>query len=297
MDAQACRETLERCLPDLCIRTVRPITTGWDSYVLEVNGELIFRFPRRPEIEAGLEKEVRLLPELAPALPLPVPRFEFVGHRREGCPRPFVGYRKLPGVALDPEVLKPGRVPHIARQLGSFLSALQRFPRQEAARLGVPDATPAEWRRQYRELYERMREQVFPLLGPRVQTNVAAFWEGHLACDEHFHFEPVLLHRDLTAEHILYDPERGTLTGIIDWGDASIGDPAFDFTGPFFDYGRDFVEQMLAAYRGNAVGGTFWKRISFYARIIPFYEAAYGLLERDESHIRAGVGALEAGFA
>ena len=292
MDLETCRGTLEQCLPDLCIRTVRPITTGWDSYVLEVNGELIFRFPRRAEVEARLEMEMRLLPELAPTLPLPAPRFEFVGRRRDGCPRPFAGYRKIAGVALTADRLQPGQAERAARQLGCFLAALQRFPPEKAARLGVPGGSPAQWRREYQALYERMRGQVFPLLAPQVRTNIAACWEGHLGRDEHFCFQPVLLHRDLTSEHILYDPERGALTGIIDWGDASIGDPAFDFTGPFHDYGQAFAEQMLAAYRGQA-GETFWDRVSFYTRIIPFYEVLYGLLTGDRAHVAAGIQHLQ----
>lgn len=31
--------------PQVAIQTVLPITRGWDSFVLEVNDELIFRFP------------------------------------------------------------------------------------------------------------------------------------------------------------------------------------------------------------------------------------------------------------
>ena len=37
-----------------------------------------------------------------------------------------------------------------------------------------------------------------------------------------------LLHGDLARMHILVEPEHGNLTGVIDWGDLQVGDPAWD---------------------------------------------------------------------
>ena len=67
---------VRECLPDLEIRSAVPILEGWDSYVLEVNGDLIFRFPRHTQAEAGYTIEARLLLALAPVLSIQMPRFE-----------------------------------------------------------------------------------------------------------------------------------------------------------------------------------------------------------------------------
>ena len=40
-------------------------------------------------------------------------------------------------------------------------------------------------------------------------------------------FEPVLLHADLGPDHLLV--RDGRLAGVIDWGDARVGDPALDY--------------------------------------------------------------------
>jgi aminoglycoside phosphotransferase (APT) family kinase protein len=40
-------------------------------------------------------------------------------------------------------------------------------------------------------------------------------------------FEPVLTHSDLLPEHMLC--RDGRLVGVIDWGDARVGDPALDY--------------------------------------------------------------------
>ena len=46
--------------------------------------------------------------------------------------------------------------------------------------------------------------------------------------------QTTLVHDDLGAEHILVDAARSSLTGIIDWGDMALHDPAWDFIGLVF---------------------------------------------------------------
>jgi aminoglycoside 2''-phosphotransferase len=86
-------EVLRDRFPTLEIRDVRAIEDGWDSLVLEVNGEYVFRFPRRAEVEEWVEREILLLPALAQTLPVEVPRFDFVARNGLLC----VGYRKVVG--------------------------------------------------------------------------------------------------------------------------------------------------------------------------------------------------------
>src|SRR6478735_3691006 len=107
----AVRRALAIAFPALQVNDCRYLSEGWDSSAWEVNGDLIFRFPKRAEVADWLRREIALLPALAEALPLPVPRFSHIA--LSGAPTepafPFVGYRKLDGVALDaaPELLHP----------------------------------------------------------------------------------------------------------------------------------------------------------------------------------------------
>ncbi len=111
MNVEAYKHILEECFPQLCINTFEPILDGWSSFVLEINGVYVFRFPRWPETDAQYEKEALLLPELAKVLPVSVPRFEFMWQGGPVYKRPIVGYRKIEGVpllecGLDAEQLK-----------------------------------------------------------------------------------------------------------------------------------------------------------------------------------------------
>ena len=285
MDAQGCQRAIEACFPGFRVRSTAYLAEGWSSTVWEVNDEYVFRFPKRPEIAPGLRKETRLLPVLAPALPLPVPQFEYVwegGAPHQGV---FVGYRKIAGTELLPEHLGAGSTTTapcssatsdtIAGALGGFLTALHRFPLQEALAAGIAEGSPARWRAQYQAFYQRVRGRVFPLLRVEERQSVAAIWEAFLEDEANFCFYPVLIHRDLCGEHILYDAQRRTITGIIDWEDAGIGDPAQDFTGLLANFAPEFEAQVLAAY-GGPPDARLLSRTRFYKAVVPFTRCCMG---------------------
>ncbi len=326
MDAERCRSLIQTCFPSLSVRSIEFLAEGWSSSVWQINDEHVFRFPRRPEICPGLLKEIQLLPVLAPALPLSIPCFEYAwtgGPEYEGV---FVGYRWIPGVpmtaehwafagratnhaasntitlptavappATRTEVVTAGRgscdrlLP--ARQLGEFLTALHGFPLEQAAAAGIPEGSPAQWREEYRRFYQTVRQRVFPLLEAEKQRRIAAAWEGFVRDNANFCFQPALIHGDLSGEHILFDVGQGGITGVIDWEDAAIGDPAFDFTGLLGDYGPEVAQRVLAAYHGPADPGML-SRACFYAAIGPFHEVLFGLDAGLTQHVATGLEAL-----
>src|SRR4051812_39605883 len=62
------RETIALAFPSLAVENVRRLGEGWDSSVWEVDGSLVFRFPKRDDVVPWLEREIKLLPELQSAL-------------------------------------------------------------------------------------------------------------------------------------------------------------------------------------------------------------------------------------
>jgi aminoglycoside 2''-phosphotransferase len=53
---------------------------------------------------------------------------------------------------------------------------------------------------------------------------------------------------DVSPDHVLIDERTGDISGIIDWGDVAIGDPARDFIFLYEDWGDDFLRLALRAY-------------------------------------------------
>jgi Phosphotransferase enzyme family len=86
-----------------------------------VDERYAFRFPRRAVAIPGTEREIAVLPKLAPLLPLPVPRPAFVGSPTNEYPWPFFGCEPVPGVeTADAALDDPARL-EIALELARFL--------------------------------------------------------------------------------------------------------------------------------------------------------------------------------
>ena len=160
---------------------------------------------------------------------------------------------------------------------------------------GVQGHTSEQWRERYRELYSDLQVRAFPLLNNQLRSKSERLWEDFLENNALFVFKPVLIHCDLACEHIFCDPVRGVLTGVIDWGDVTIGDPALDFVGLHNGRGREFTEHVLACYKG-IVDVEFWKRIDFYLCYGPFSELLYGAYSSSKKFIEKGIEGLHAMF-
>ncbi|MGH3050164.1 MAG: phosphotransferase, partial [Gaiellaceae bacterium] len=187
-------------------REVVWVEEGYDFLVALVDSEWAFRFPLRPEPARALELEIALLPALAPALPVPVPRFEHVVREPELC----VAYRLIDGEPLrdeDPE------------GVAAFLTALHAFDAD-----GLPVSRP-DWRAAFAEQCERFRGTVVPLLDADERGRAEQLFAE---VETLTGFQPALVHGDLGPEHLRC--RGGRLVGVIDWGDARIGDPALDYS-------------------------------------------------------------------
>lgn len=295
IDVDTAVALIQHNFPQVAIRSVRPITNGWDSFVLEVNNELIFRFPLRDDVVAYLQMEMCLLPSLEQALSTPIPHFDYIGHGDSHYPYIFVGYRKLDGTALEDESFSKEQLTALPPALATFLSELHRFPITQAVQASVQEHTPTQWRERYQDRYIDLQKRIFPLLDITLRTKSEQLWKGFLNDSTIFTFQPVLLHCDLNCEHIFCDPERGVLNGVIDWGDATIGDPTQDFVGLLKGRGKVFTEHVLAHYQGT-IDASFWRRMDFYIHYSPFGELLYGAYSDNEQFIALGIEGLHAMF-
>ena len=285
LDEEQFRNIVAACAPELKLTSARPFAQGWDFELWEANGELLFRFPKRAECAEALVIEAKLLRELAPALNTPVPEPVHVSDGIDAFPMPFFSYRYLPG-----ELLR--RAPDggdVAAETGAFLSELHRFPAQRATELGVQTFSAESWRDDYVAFRERTDKEVTCLLSADEQQIVAAFWDGFLGDDRNFQFRPVLIHADLGLEHLLVDGDRKHLLGVIDFGDARVGDPALDFV----VFNSTFGDAVLAAYDGD-IDETFEYRSRAYLQIGPFHEVLYGQETNQAEFVSSGLEGIRA---
>jgi aminoglycoside phosphotransferase (APT) family kinase protein len=99
-------------------------------------------------------------------------------------------------------------------------------------------------------------------------------------------------HNDLGTEHVLVDPDTWTVTGIIDWSDAAIIDPAIDFGLLYRDLGPT-ARAAMDSYRTEANDlVTLWERAVFYARCSVFEDLAYGLETGPDKYLDKSLAAM-----
>ena len=232
------------------------VDDGWDFKVLILGGEWVLRIPRSEPAVDQLEKEMAVLPSLASALPVKIPQFESVS--RDPW---FVVYPLIHGESLrdeDPEGVR------------AFLDALHSF---DVGDLPVPRP---EWREIYRAHADDWRRLVLPLLDVDERRPAEALLEE---VETLTGFGTVLVHCDLGPAHLIC--RDGSLAGVIDWGEAKIGDPAVDYAwllgGPFPDW---------------EVDTELRRRALVYHRLGPWFEVEYGLRTEQPAFVRSGLAGV-----
>jgi aminoglycoside phosphotransferase (APT) family kinase protein len=254
----------------LPVRTIEPVGDGWDSDTYEVDRGWIVRFPRRPQVELRMRGEIELLDVLQRRLTASVPRPELVS-----LDPLCVGYRKLEGRPLTTPV---------ARELGGdvarFLSELHQVP-IDAAHLARGD-----WRTDLHDLLAEFGRDVVPLLSGAERRRAQAMFADYLADESSFTFKPAIVHADLGPEHLLTDGER--LTGVIDWSDATVGDPAIDFAWLLNGSGEAFAYE-LAEQLPERLDESTRRRALFFHQLGPWHEVTYGRSLGDDSFVRSGL--------
>ena len=268
----------------LAPRTILDIDAGWDSEVFEVDGEWIFRVPRRLEVAEWVRREIELLPVLSRALTVPIPKPEFVS-LEPVC----LGYRKLSGAPLSRDV---GR--GVAVDAARFLTELHGFPVERARALGAPGGTALDWRESMEELLTDFERRVFALLRADERSSASRIFADYLGSDEHFAFDPVLVHADIGPAHLLC--ERGRLSGVIDWSDARIGDPAIDFAWLLYGTDAGFARVVL---EGSDRPGkdAIVERALLYHRFGPWHEVVYGLETGQDGYVASGLDGVRVRLA
>ena len=218
-----------------------------DTFIAFQAGDYIARLPRHDHAAKCLRREACFLPRIAADLPLDVPRPTLLTSTRTQLP-PFALHRRVAGQELLLErwlALPRAQQQSFAHGVGSFLRALHSIAIETIAGCDVELTDP---RLQVTQLREDAREQLMPLLTPPTVAALHEAFDRYTSGDTEWNYTPAITHCDVGPSHVLYDPDRAALTGVIDFGDVVIGDPARDFI--FFreDWNDDFLQLALEAY-------------------------------------------------
>lgn len=249
---------INKHFPDFVIDNIIKIGAGMDSTAYLMNGNYIFRFPKRAEVRINLQKEIAVLPKIKPFLHVLTPDFQFIPTDAS-----FIGYPKIDGQFLDLDVytsLNPQKQLILQQDIARFLNTIHAFDLNELAESGLQTL---DFKAMYQYELEEIQQVVFPILNDKEKDAVIGIFRTYLNDKNNFNYTPVLLHNDLSNDHILIDNQTHTLVGIIDFGDIAIGDPDYDLMYLRLDYGEDFLDSFLNYYPHSDVD-RLKKKIKFF---------------------------------
>ncbi|MFB4320338.1 viomycin phosphotransferase [Actinomadura sp. 21ATH] len=199
---------------------------------------------------------------------------------------PFLVLSRIPGEPLETDALNDAQVVDtVAAQYATLLSALARTGTDETVRAVLPQAAEDQWRR----FAENVRAELFPLMSDSGRLRA----ERELtALNSLPHLTQAVVHGDLGAENVLWEWTHGLprLSGVLDWDDVTLGDPAEDLAAIGASYGPELLERVLAL--GNWSNHGLLTRIATICGTFALQQALYAIRDGDEEELTDGLAVL-----
>ena len=222
-----------------------------------------------PSEAMPVESEAELLRVVASHVRLRVPQvLEVISHDT-------MRMERIPGAPLLRK-LQPfppsTRRRMLAAELGDFIGAVAGIPAGLVDQLIPTDGLDLEEHQaEAQSLSHGLGEEL-----PATRRPAVARFAGRRppSPPEHLY----VAHNDLGAEHVFVVGEELTISGIIDFSDAAVSDPALDLGLVMRDLGTDAFGHALSAYAASGADmQEVGVRALYYARVRALEDLAFGL--------------------
>ncbi|WP_309064474.1 phosphotransferase [Microbacterium sp.] len=254
LDEATVRALLHRSAPDLADLPLRRAAAGWDNELWRLGADLAVRMPRREAAARLIAHEQQALPAIARALAaagVRVPEPVLVGAPDGSYPWNWSIVPWLPGIpAIEtPRAERTAWAAQLAR-------ALRHLHRPAPA-----DAPPNPVRGVPLAQRDRAIRARLDGIGPvRVVECLRAAWDAGLAAPAAT--ERVWTHGDLHPGNLLV--ADGRLRAMIDFGDVTAGDPAYDIAGMWLAFDAD-GRHAFRTETGDRYDAATWTRARGWA--------------------------------
>ncbi|MEU6747997.1 viomycin phosphotransferase [Spirillospora sp. NPDC046719] len=276
------RALLDRLLPDdrpdgLAVRQGQ-------FHIVVIGSDRVVCLPRTRAAAARLPQRAAALHALAGLdLGFRTPEPLLRGGAHDTGETPFLVLSRIPGEPLEADALDDARVlDTVAAQYAMLLSGLAHAGTDETVRPVLPQASEGRWRL----FAENVRAELFQCMSD----------SGRLRADRELtaldglpHLTRAVVHGDLGPENVLWEWRHGLphLSGVLDWDDVALGDPAEDLAAIGAGYGPELLERVLAL--GGRSNHGLRTRIAAIRGTFALQQALYALRDGDDEELADGL--------
>ena len=283
MEEKDASNFIARDFPQVEVKQIQKIGEGLGNVAFEINQDIIFRFPKKPRNLEELRREIPITELVSKYSHIPVPKFEFIAPANS-----YVGYRKLKGEPLIYARSKFTNWSKFSEQVGLFLRSINDIPLSLFESLEInhePRLIDDDWLESAKKSFNAIQS----LIPSQHLSYIEKFFSNPIPSSI---WEPVFSHNDLGIEHILVDDN--SVSGIIDWGDTAITDPASDFGRIYRDLGEEILNTTLDHYslKEGLVRKGMIERAMFYGKCSVFESIEFGVNYKKQAYIEMGLDSL-----
>lgn len=218
----------------------------------------VLRIPRREGLEKQILKEKKILDLVKDRLTVSVPDWKIAAPDLIAYPL----LENAPVLTFDPETYEvtwniDQEENEYVPSLAGVLCRIQQIPASEAEAAGLRSVTPEIAREELLDDIERVKGE----LG--ISAELEDRWRRWVETDKFWPDFSAFVHGDLYAGHVLSDT-KGRISGIIDWSEACVSDPAIDFSGHLAAFGEQSLRDLIRLFREG--GGRVWENMFEHIR-------------------------------
>ena len=189
---------------------------GDNGVVLTDNSGVVFKFPKSQMALQQLKHEIKITGHISKSLFVSVPEYKSVSLDAP-IGEAYCIYNLIEGVPLSKEIYATHRG-KLSKQILLLLDEIHDISPLEAMH---------ENKTNFEAMYKEIQVLLFPCIEDKIKREIELQFKAHFNSAQSY--EECVVHGDLGASNILCDPESGTITGIIDWAEASVYDMAIDY--------------------------------------------------------------------
>lgn len=195
---------------------------------------------------------------------------------------PYLVVTRISGAPLPVGMLASPQVAEAAaRQFAVLLTNLAAAAKNESARAALK-TSEGEWQR----FAAAVRAELFPLMADHGRE---AAERQLTALDALPYLVGAVVHGDLGGANVLWEISDGVpyMSGVIDWDEASLGDPAEDLAAIGASYGDEFVDRVIAL--GGWASDAMMERMTAIRGTFALQQALYALRDGDKEQLEDGL--------